>query len=346
MSTALLSAPRALPWQRPAWARLERLTRADRLPHALLLAGPDGVGKRRFAAALGAARVCARPGPDGACGGCRDCRLVAAASHPDLLQLDAEPGRALKIDQVRTLSDFVALRSHAGRLRVVTLIGAERLNINAANALLKTLEEPPAGCLLLLLSAAPGRLPATVRSRCQRLALNLPARGVGLDWLRAELGTRFNATQADALLSLARGAPLNALALADAALLDRRRRLFEQFCAWLRADGSGVGGAPTPSAEDWAGGDPTVPLLWLTDWLGDLLKLTLRPGLPAELLRAADLAAELRPLATGLAPRRCLMLLDMARDLLQLSLSTQAAGINWELQWQAFFCLPVGPTAR
>ena len=162
-----------LPWQEALWRKVT--TTRERLPHALLLHGTRGIGKRHFARALAQALLCETPDAQRmACGACAGCLLVAADNHPDLRWLvpevdqpvrdeldEAEAGaaspasktskasRAILIDQVRAIGEFLALASHRGGRRVVLLAPAEALNGPAANALLKLLEEPPAGAMFI-----------------------------------------------------------------------------------------------------------------------------------------------------------------------------------------------------
>ncbi|HNF64555.1 MAG TPA: DNA polymerase III subunit delta', partial [Plasticicumulans sp.] len=164
------------PWLRGIWAQLAPALAAGRLPHALLLAGPEGLGKMAFAQALGEALLCESQRPDHhACGHCRACRLLAAGSHPDLhVVVPAEEGKAIRVDAIRELIGFAALTPQFGGRRVLRLAPAELLNVNAANALLKTLEEPAPGSHLILVSARPARLLPTVRSRCQTIRFAPP----------------------------------------------------------------------------------------------------------------------------------------------------------------------------
>ncbi|HSN78518.1 MAG TPA: DNA polymerase III subunit delta' [Anaerolineae bacterium] len=185
---------------------LDRGLRAGRLPHALLLAGPAQVGKRTLALALAAALNCSaeeRP-----CGQCRSCRLIAQGGHPDVRLVsadDSERGRdgVLKIDQIRELQRAASLAPMEARYKIFVLRELERANLPAANALLKTLEEPPAQVVLLLTSARPHALLPTIISRCQVLTL----RGMPQQQVADALVSRWGAgrEQADLLARLAEG---------------------------------------------------------------------------------------------------------------------------------------------
>jgi DNA polymerase-3 subunit delta' len=234
-----------LAWQDQLWRQL--LTSRDRIPHALLLHGPRGIGKRHFARALAQALLCETPGEEGAaCGHCAGCQLFAADNHPDLRWLVpsvdlperdegeegealAEPASAAKpskasreilIDQVRDIGDFLALASHRGGRRVVLLIPAEALNAPAANALLKILEEPPGGTVFIAVSDAIDAVLPTVRSRCVLLRVPVPDQRAALAWLKAR-----GIEDAEIRLAEAGGAPVGL----DDEGTDDSRRLSPEF---------------------------------------------------------------------------------------------------------------------
>lgn len=204
------------PWLADAWTQLAARRAAARFPHAVLVAGPAGLGKREFVAALVASLLCTKPGADGRpCGGCRGCAWVAAGSHPDRVAIsyglrdDGQPRTEIVVDQVRELSARLAMRPHAGGWQVATIDPADRLNPNAANALLKTLEEPAADTVIVLVADEPTRLPATIRSRCQLVEARFPDRTLALAWLA---GQGIDAAEAGDALALAAGNPGAALA--------------------------------------------------------------------------------------------------------------------------------------
>lgn len=141
-----------------------------RLHHALLFTGPEGVGKRTAALAL-AARLLCRAGGEDACGECDACAQVAALSHPDLMLVDLpEKRKKILIEQVRELQAALGRRALAGGRKIAILDHGERLTTDAQNAFLKTLEEPPAGSVLVIVSTSAAALEPTVRSRCQQIA--------------------------------------------------------------------------------------------------------------------------------------------------------------------------------
>jgi len=271
-----------LPWQEAVWDTLRERLRADRLPHALLIAGPPGVGKGRLARRLAAAQLCEAPREGDPCGGCSACRWVAREEHPDLHRCEPEEGKAaIRVDAVRALIDFLALSAHRGAVKLVHIEPAEAMNVNAANSLLKSLEEPPPGARLILVSHRPGRLPATIRSRCQRLDLPLPPRELSLRWLREQ-----GVEGASALLELAGGAPLQALAWGDEEARRRQRESWQDLLALAEGRGDVM-----TAAERWSGEAPAQRLLWWRCWLLQLRRLQVggRVGEPEDLARLAPL---------------------------------------------------------
>ncbi len=223
-------------------ARFLRALDSGRLHHAWLLHGPAGIGKARLAAALAAAALCENPRADGACGACHACRMFRVGAHPDALFVAREEGkRDLRIEQVREALSFLALSSGAGARRVVVLDDAGFMNLQAANALLKGLEEPASGSLLLLVCDDPERLPATVRSRCLLQAC-APLDDAGVRAVLARLG--LPEAHMDFAARLAEGAPGAVAALADAALADAAAEL-DALCA-------DPGRADVAALEAWA----------------------------------------------------------------------------------------------
>lgn len=197
--------------------------RAGALPHALLFKGPAGIGKRDFSAALAKGLLCEQSAaPLTACGACQACHWFDTGNHPDYRILqpeiaeasdDDEPAdkkkkRDISIAQVRSLAEFIHISSHRSGAKVVVIQPAEAMNVNAANALLKSLEEPPPNTYFLLVSDRPHVLPATIRSRCQQVALPPPTASEAAAWL-AQRGI----SQAELALAQAGGAPLLAVEL-------------------------------------------------------------------------------------------------------------------------------------
>lgn len=204
-----VSAP--LPWQQQAWLRLNQQLEQSQLPHALLLTGVRETGKARLALALARLLLCESPSGGLNCGKCHPCELSASGSHGDFRWLQPEEkARVIKIDQVRELVAFATKTASFGRRKVVVLSPADSMNSNAANALLKSLEEPTPDTYLFLVCHQLHGVPATIRSRCQILRLPTPGEEESLAWLDHLTGER---AESQRLLQLADGLPLLAEAI-------------------------------------------------------------------------------------------------------------------------------------
>ncbi|WP_148862635.1 DNA polymerase III subunit delta' [Marinobacter fonticola] len=203
-----------LPWLETQWERLIERWTLGRLPHALLFEGRNGIGKSPLAGLLAKRLVCEGTERGTApCGRCKQCELVAAASHPDIRTYRPEDSRVIKVDQVRALGEFAVASPQVARHKVIILDSADRLNINSANALLKTLEEPSPDVTLILLQQAGKPLLPTIRSRCQSVLLPGPDADTAADWLASALAQRPESEPVDVALQaralrLANGAPL------------------------------------------------------------------------------------------------------------------------------------------
>lgn len=266
-----MSAP--YPWLEPAWRRL--LATRARPAQALLLAGPRGVGKGALAQAWAQALLCETPLPDGAaCDSCAACHWLATGAHPDfrLVTLQEKTGKegearmavAIEVEQARDVVEYVQLSTYRAGFRVVLVNPADNLNLAAANALLKVLEEPPLKTVFVLVSDQPRRLLPTIRSRCTRLDIGLPATEIAMQWLDGQ-----QLEDAGTLLALSGGAPLDALNWADGDALEQRRSVLEGLARPGEID-------PATQVERWkAIGIQT----WHTvvyKWLGDLLAVKLK----------------------------------------------------------------------
>jgi DNA polymerase-3 subunit delta' len=265
------------PWHQDAWRLITR--DMGRLPHALLLHGPAGLAKTAFALRLAQSLVCQNPGPERqACGRCRGCELFAAGTHPDAYTVfPEEDRRQITVDQVRSLIGFLLLKPHAAPRRVVIVSPAEAMNINAANSLLKVLEEPPGG-ILLLVSSAPTRLAATVRSRCAKIEFRLPAATLASEWLSA---APRNIKDAPLLLRLASGSPQRALQYADGGFIKLRGQLMADLEGALKGITD-----PVACAMRWKTHGAEISLTWLYGVLADLIKLSVSRNVEASIINA------------------------------------------------------------
>lgn len=285
------------PWQEDLW---QRLSRRERHAHAYLLHGPAGIGKRALAERLVALLLCGRPDGGGACGQCKSCLLLRAGSHPDYFDLQPEEAdKPIRVDQVRELVDFVAQTAQLGGRKLVLLEPAEAMNLNAANALLKSLEEPSGDTVMLLVSHQPSRLLPTIKSRCLQQACPQPDPATALAWLAARL-PGLDAELHRRLLELAAGSPLRALALHEGGVLEQRSLVEEGVKKLLKQQAG-----PSELAEAWK----NIPLPLLLDWFCEWLLLVLRFQMsgdeahlgPAQMSRVMRYLAERTPLPQLLA---------------------------------------------
>jgi DNA polymerase-3 subunit delta' len=309
------------PWQANTWQHFAQLRQADRLPHALLLSGVPGIGKLRFAQALGQALLCEQTQSDVACGRCGQCQLNIAGTHPDLKLLQPEDGaRQVKIDQVRSVVGFLSQTSQQGGYKIAIVAPAEAMNANAANALLKSLEEPAGKTLLILVTDRPSSLLATIRSRCQVVAMAAPREDQARSWLEPLVASD---EQAKVLLQACGGQPLTALALHESGDLEewqqREQHLQQLFLKQL---------TPIKLAEQWQQLDLDNLLLWLQSQLANLIKAKMSGNVSAgwqaalvslpvrELYRLLDRVSQsLSQLQRGHNPNKQLLLEDLLLDL-------------------------------
>lgn len=286
------------PWQQTSWQRWNGLR--ARLPHAVLLKGPQGTGKFDFAMNMAQSLLCEQPAADGhACGDCPSCRWFQQETHPDfrLVQPGAlaeqdeasrdagkkKPSRQITVDQVRALGDFTNLSAHQGGHRVVLIHPAEAMNAAAANALLKTLEEPTARMVLILVSHKAQQLLPTIRSRCVTLALPMPSPEDSRNWL-----ARQGVADPDGLLARTGFAPLAALNLAEEASESAEyTALLQDIRQPARLDALAL-------AERLQKVEPAQMIHWLQQWCYDLAsaKLAGRVRYHPALAKAIGQAAE------------------------------------------------------
>ena len=267
----------------PPWTAAQRVTltaafRAGRLPHALLIHEAPGAGGE-WLATWAAQLVLCQNSAQAPCGACTACRRVWAQQHPDLTWLrTAEDSQQIRIEQVRDLAADLALTSHAGGYKVGIVTPAEALNRFAANALLKTLEEPPSRTLLVLVTTQPSRLPPTVLSRCQRLRVGAPARAEGVAWLTALRGTG----DWNAALDVLGEAPM----LAARAEPQELAQIAAEVRGTLDALASGSAD-PVAAAERWARAELPLRLRCFENWLTEHIRRRERDGAFLTEVRAA-----------------------------------------------------------
>lgn len=308
-----------LPWHRALHERLVKMHETDRLPHALLLGGPRHVGKRHFALAAAAYFLCQRPDKGRQCGECDNCLLLRAGTHPDFRRIFPEERKNGKstgvmnerklivIEQIRHMIDWSGQTAQRGGMKAVVIHPAEQMNLNAANALLKCLEEPTANTVIILVSDQPGRLLPTIRSRCQHFDFAMPTAAESLPWLTRADPSR-SESDFELLLSISGGAPLAALEVYDDDYLGRRREVARALEQLSR------GGNPLDVAKPFARSDAIIDLSILESLLADAVRIAVGGG--ENLIKNKDLQPVLGRLQSSLSPRdmlRCIELVGRER---------------------------------
>jgi len=264
------------PWQKNDWVRLQELRK--RPPNGLLFKGTKGIGKLDLAIKFGQSLLCQRPDESAfACGKCPSCHWLEQGSHPDyrLLQPEAlsmegeetddskpasgkKPSKQISVDQVRGLADFISMSAHQGGRRVVVIHPAEAMNANAANALLKNLEEPPPGLLFILVSHKPQQLLPTILSRCLSFSLSAPDSESAFLWL-AQQGAK-NPAEA---LAFSGFAPLQAVQLDEQLGSEEREKLLRAVRQPAELDVFAL-------AEALQKTEQVLVVQWLQQWSYDL----------------------------------------------------------------------------
>ena len=231
------------PWLQAVESEFAERLQSGRLAHALLISGPADCGKTDLAKAFMSSVLCLE-NTYPACGKCRSCQLAASGAHPDghVITFEENPRtgelrKELVIDQVRRLTSSMYLTNTISRRKAALVYPVEAMNKNTANALLKTLEEPPGDAVLILVSHAPGRLLATIRSRCQALQVRQPDFATALNWILSEHGLA--ESEAELALRAAAGSPLRALRMSQDGGTEQYRQV-HQLLQGLRKGQAGV----------------------------------------------------------------------------------------------------------
>lgn len=276
------------PWQQDDWQQLAALR--DRLPHALLLHGQQGIGKRDLALHFAQGLLCESPRADGQpCNTCGACHWFSQGNHPDFTVVRPEaleagaggeaegdsetggskkkaPSKIIRMEQVRALIEAVGVGTHRAGLRVVVVYPLDALQTEGANALLKTLEEPPPSTVFLLVTDRIDRVLPTILSRCRQFSVARPTPAAALEWLRGQ-----GVADVEAQLALSGGAPLTALHAAEAEEQPLQRWLVAQL-------GAGAAFDALAAAEQLQKLPVPAVLGTLQRWTYDLLALCVGTG--------------------------------------------------------------------
>ena len=315
-----------LPWLEAQQQALGLALETQRLGHAPLLHGPPGLGKAQLADWLAKRILCLTPKRGQPCGRCRSCELLAAGTHPDLFfgQIP-EDKTQITVDVIRELSAGLQLTPSIGPHRVGLIQPAEAMNRNAANALLKTLEEPAARAWLILVTDRPDLLPATVRSRCQKIAIKPPPRAEAAAWLDAQ-GVSAKVEDIALALDFCADAPLKARALLEgdglAHGLDIQRKLLDL------AHRQPI----SPELADCWAARASESWSWVCYWLKHWLSVSLETK-----AKASDTERALLPVSRPVDLARAWQQALEGRQLAETSMRSDLLFGKWLLEWQSIF---------
>lgn len=305
------------PWLEQNWRQLAAYLSQRRLPQALMIHGQRGLGKLHLGENFAQAMLCEQPDSDlSGCGHCHGCRLFKAKTHPDYIFIEPEEdGKAIGIDSIRRIMAKLALKPQYPLQRCVLINSADALNNAAANAFLKCLEEPTERTTIVLITARNAKLPATIRSRCQRMAVTRPDTAISLDWLRQQ-----HIQQAKRLLQMARGAPLLAKQYAERDLLAEHDTYFNEWLLLARGRANVI-----QIAEKWHKQGQTVAMAdvftWIWHWSSAIIKHRYQPDFDIEPNEALQ----------ELSNKLDLKQLYRFYDLLLLSMQTSDTSLNKQL---------------
>ncbi|MDM5150007.1 DNA polymerase III subunit delta' [Aeromonas salmonicida] len=312
------------PWLIPDWYALSQTAQAGRLGHAWLLLGDPGLGKEQLAERLARLHLCQQPDRGEPCGQCHSCQLFDKGHHPDLGTVTID-SKTIGVEAIREICARLQNSAQLGRGKVVIIPDAERMTESAANALLKTLEEPAGDSLLLLIASQVSRLLPTILSRCHKHVCQLPTEGETVRWL-AEQGHQATLAQ----VRICQGAPLRVLRYIEEQQDGKRRELLESFVS--------LSLTPTRATHvcSQLADETQVRLHWLQLFLCDALKT--QAGCGHHQLAMPDLAALSQQLAEGNSSEK---LLEAEQQLVALKAACQPAQLsnstihlmNWLSRW-------------
>ena len=307
------------PWQKAQWGKLQQ-RRAQNLPHALLLTGPRGMGKLNFAQAFAEDLLCSTDNAT------HSARLLQAGNHPDYFMVQPEEdGKAIKVDQIRELVAKLNQTPQISSYQVVLIDPAENMNIAAANALLKTLEEPPGNVVLLLITDRASGLLPTIRSRCQQINFPVPPVNIVREWLADQVEDK---AIIDGLIRQADGIPLEALELSQSEVLAERAQLLQAYITWSEG-----GQTPVQLAEFCQKKSVENVFLVLSNIMLDLLRL--KQGLLQQMTFPQAYEA-LQKIADKMDIMQICQFIDALYENQKLLYS--GSNINQQLMYEGLFC--------
>ena len=253
------------PWQADQWRQSLRYLICKRLAHAILISGPSAIGKLEFCLSYIQRMNCTQPTKENnACGACRNCNFFKARTHPDIRMLNVdEDVDQIKVDDIREINQFMSLSRQQGLYKIVCINQADLMNINAANALLKTLEEPPANSILFLISHRADALLATLKSRCQIWRFCVPSNNQALKWLQQQT----ESAAWETLLPVSGNRPLLALQLYETGLGEARTAFYRDISQLMHHKEK-----VTKISAKLQNEELETLVSWLQSWCADLVR--------------------------------------------------------------------------
>jgi len=268
------------PWHDNSWDQFASAYTQNHLPHAILLTGAQGVGKLAFAEKMVKSLLCLSPIAENqqACGVCQGCKTYEADANPDYMGIQLlENKQQISVNQIRELSEFLNYSRSFNAYRTVLITPIERMNLNAANSLLKSLEEPAENTVIILTATHLSKVMPTIKSRSQLLALPMPERAQAIDWLKQQ---KTNLNNVEELLEMSHGSPLLALETSDEAI-QKRQDLAQDILNIIEKNNSVI-----EIAKKWEKYEVESMLDWQIIWLQNFLKKTYAPNSPLSQLTA------------------------------------------------------------
>ena len=280
------------PWQQQQWQNIQQLILDERLPHALLFHGASDIGKYRMAEVVAETMLCSQQGTGSACGFCKQCQLLESGFHPDMMHLEpAGKGEQITVEMIRDVIEFSQKTSQQGGWKIAIINRADRMNTNAANALLKVLEEPPPTTLILLVTHDLSRLLPTIKSRCRQFRFPLPVSGEVIPWVAEVVSSEKTARE---LLQYAEGRPLLALRLEQEGSLETRKKMEAEWEMLAAGKGSALACAQACSKLE-----PIMVLDWLYYFVTGKIKSTASQADNRNLFRFVDSISKARVLTNS-----------------------------------------------
>ncbi len=252
------------PWHENNWKYFVQARTTNHLPHALLIVGEEGIGKHILAERMARSLLCMQPIDFEACGECQSCKTYKSGANPDYIKIELlEEKQQISVDQIRKFSEFFTYSRSFNTHRVAIINPVERMNNNAANSLLKSLEEPANNSVIILVASHLRKILPTIKSRCQLITVNSPSNKQSLDWLQTH---HSEINQAELRLDIAASKPLKALVVSDEDIA-ARLSFFEDL--------KGIVEESLPivaTAKKWEKANIEPMLNWQITWAQQLIK--------------------------------------------------------------------------